>query len=116
MKTLRFVTLTIALVLAGAVAAQGFPNYYPKEGFQRVGTIDAIQAEEQRLVIGDLAYAMSSNLIIHSPRAYSVPQSNLRVGGKIGFKLVRGGERMITEIWLLPDDYAGGENRLRRVR
>lgn len=116
MKTLRLVTLAIALVLAGAAAAQGFPNYYPKDGFQRVGTIDSVQAEEQRLIIGDLAYSMSSNLIIHSPRAYSVPQSNLRAGGKIGFKLVRGDERMITEIWLLPDDYAGGDSRQRRVR
>lgn len=111
MKYLQSLAIMLTLLLAGTVGAEGLPDYYPANGFQRVGTLDSVQAGAQRLVIDDLAYSLASNVVIHSQQSYSVPMSRLRVGSTIGFKAPRG--RMITEIWLLPSDYKDGAHRRR---
>jgi len=69
----------LALLLAGTVLAQDLPRYYKNADFQRTGRVDSVQIEAQRIVIDDVAYSFSSNLIVHSPRAYNVPVSNLKV-------------------------------------
>ena len=53
----------------------------------------------------------SSNLIVHSPRSYSVPLSRLKPGTRIAFKTLENRGRVITEIWLLPDSYEDGARR-----
>ncbi|MDH3619808.1 MAG: hypothetical protein OER91_02880 [Gammaproteobacteria bacterium] len=111
MRMLKPAIAVIALLLAGTVAAQSLPKYYQDADYQRTGRIDSVQIQAQRVVIDDIAYSISSNLIVHSPRAYSVPVSNLKVGKTIGYKLLNGRGRLISEIWLLPDDY---EDRGRR--
>lgn len=110
MQILRLAALTVALVLAGTATAQDLPNYYPKNGFQRTGSIDSVQLEAQRIVIDDIAYMISSSVVVHSPRSYSVPAKNLEIGARVGYKLVSGG-RVITEIWLLPDSYRDERRR-----
>ena len=95
----------IAILLAGSVAAQDLPRYYKDADFQRTGRIDSVQLKAQRIVIDDISYNISSNVIIHSPRAYNVPAANLKVGTTIGYKFLNARSRLIGEIWLLPNDY-----------
>ena len=104
MRKLRLTAAIVAFALAGIASAQGLPDYYPKEGFQRTGVLDAVLPEARRIVIGDLGYPYSSNLIVHSPNAYSVPLSRLKPGMRIAFKTLNDRGRVITEIWLLPDN------------
>ena len=111
MRKLRLTAAIVALAFAGIASAQGLPDYYPTEGFQRTGVLDAVQTEAQRIIIGDLGYAYSSNLIVRSPRSYSVPLSRLKPGTRIGFKTLNNRGRVITEIWLLPDNYEDGSRR-----
>ena len=111
MYTLRIIAAVLAISLAGAAAAQGLPDYYPKQGFQRTGILDAMYPNAQRIVIDDLGYNYSSNLVVHSPRSYSVPLSQLKPGTRIAFKTLNNRGRMITVIWLLPDDYKDGSRR-----
>lgn len=103
MKLRRTVSVLVALAFAVAAWADTFPQYYPKEGFQRTGTIDSVQLQAQRIIIDDVPYAVSSNLIVHALNAYSVPVSRLEKGRRVGYKISAG--RMITRIWLLPADY-----------
>lgn len=99
-----------ALALSAPAVAEDLPKYYPDEGFQRVGVLDAVQLEQQQIVIGDIPYSLSDNVIVHSRTSYSVPSSRLRVGSTIGYRFSRQG-RLITEIWLLPNNY---QDRARR--
>ena len=105
MRTIHLAMAVIALLLAGAVAAESLPRYYKDADFQRTGRIDSVQIEAQRIVIDDIPYSFSTNLIVHSPRAYSVPVSNLKVGTIVGYKMLNARGRLIGEIWLLPNNY-----------
>jgi len=97
-------TLIAAIFLAGTAIAADLPSYYPADGFQRVGVLDSVQLERQVIIISDIPYSLANSLIVHSTSAYSVPTSQLRIGSKIGYKMARSG-RLITEIWLLPNNY-----------
>jgi hypothetical protein len=105
MRTFQLAMAVLAILLAGSVAAQDLPRYYKDADFQRTGRVDSVQIEAQRIVIDDIAYTISSSLVVHSPRAYSVPISNLKVGTTVGYKFLNARARLIGEIWLLPDDY-----------
>ena len=102
--------LVVAVMLASSLAYADFPNYYPKDGFQRTGILDAVQLDRQILVINDIPYNLANSFIVHSPSNYSVPATRLRGGTQIGYKLAAGG-RLITEIWLLPNDYKSPRER-----
>lgn len=91
------------MIIAGTALAQDFPSYYPADGFERVGVIDAVYLEEQRIVVGDVPYVLSDDLIVHSPQSYNASRAHLRPGRVIGFE-PNGGE-VLTRIWLLPDNY-----------
>lgn len=96
--------MTVLLLALGVAAAAGLPNYYPKEGFQRVGTVDSVQLQRRVVVVNDVQHYVSDSLIVHSPNAYSVPATRLAPGMLIGYKKIgRGG--LITQIWLLPSNY-----------
>lgn len=107
-KTLYFIAAMALLV--SAVASAAFPDYYPKEGFQRVGTLDDVQMQRQMIVVNDVPYSLADSVIIHSLKSYSVPASQLRRGAQVGYKMAVGG-RLITEIWLLPSDYKNPRER-----
>jgi len=111
MRNIRLAIAGIALLLAATGAAQDLPKYYDDAKMQRTGTIDSVQLDAQRIIIDDIPYTISKNLIIHSPRAYNVPASRLRVGKLVGYQTFAGRNRLIAKIWLLPDDY---DDRSRR--
>lgn len=103
-------TIIVALLVATTTAYAAFPAYYPKEGFQRVGTLDDVQLNRQVIIINDIPYSLANSFIVHSPRAYSVPATRLERGGLVGYKMASSG-RLITEIWLLPRDYENPKRR-----
>ncbi len=109
--TKKIVLMIAALVLvASNFAYAQFPAYYPKAGFQRVGTLDSVQLDRQVIVINDVPYNLANNLIVHSEAAFSVPTSKLRIGGQVGYKTAGRG-RLISEIWLLPNNYKDPQQR-----
>lgn len=97
-------------VLASTAAVAQMPAYYPKDGFQRVGTLDSVQLDRQIIVINDIPYNLANNFTVHSQTSFSVPSSRLRIGGTIGFKTIGKG-RLITNIWLLPKNYESPRRR-----
>ena len=103
MKKITLITVAL-MMMASSIAMAAFPSYYPSEGFPRVGTLDDVQLKRQVIVINDIPYSLANNLIVHSPSSFSVPSSQLRIGGTVGYKMATGG-RLVTEIWLLPSDY-----------
>ena len=101
--TLRRLAMVALLCLAGAATAQTLPSYYPSQGFQRTGIVDAVILQERRIIVNDIPYALSDNAVAHSLNSYSVPLSQLRVGSTIGFRTV--GQKQIVELWVLPRNY-----------
>ncbi len=104
-----FCALFVSLALSGVAIAQVFPAYYPKDGFQRTGLIDAYYPDEARIVINDMPYQLSDTVIVHSLTSYSDSKSRLQQGQKVGYKIV-GGE-LISAIWLLPSNYSDRRRR-----
>jgi hypothetical protein len=104
------VVLVATILFVSVAAASEYPDYYPKSGFQRTGTLDAVQLDRQQIVINDVRYSLSNNLIVHSMSSYSVPATQLRPGLTIGYSMASSG-RLITKIWLLPRDYRSPERR-----
>ena len=103
MKTKLIAALLTSIVLVGSAFADSLPDYY-KKGMQRTGSLDAIDLERQTIVIDDMRYLVSSNMIVHSPRSFSIPATRLRVNSQVGYKLSSNG-RMIMELWVLPKGY-----------
>ena len=103
MTRLTFIALIFGFALATASEAQDYPPYYPKNGIGRAGVIDAVHLDESRIVIDDVQYRLSADVIVHSLRTYSVDKSRLSPGMKVAFKAGQG--RVITKFWLLPRDY-----------
>jgi len=96
--------LTIAL--CGTSVAQRLPGYYP-ESFQRTGTVDDV--DDDRIVINDVPYGLSSSVVVHTLFAQETFVSALRKGTLIGYQV--GEDRQIVEIWALPDDYDVSKGR-----
>lgn len=101
--------MTKLLLLLGTMAfsaslfAQELPRHYPPEGFQRTGLVDAIYADEGRIVINDITYQYSMNVVVHSMSSYRVPLTRVQSGAHVGYKMGTGGT--IVELWLLPLNY-----------
>lgn len=98
MIRMLFVVLTLLM------AVPAFSQNSSGKDFQRTGTVDGIYAAEGRIVIGDIPYPFSPNVIVHSANSYRLPFSQLRIGVKVGFKMSSAGE--IIELWLLPRNYS----------
>ena len=104
-KLLNRIGVALALLwIAGSAIAQSLPAYYPSEGFQRTGRVDAVLADTRKIIINDIPYVLSDNAVVHALNSYSVPLSRLRSGNTIGFRT--SGQRQVTTIWILPDNYA----------
>lgn len=102
--------VVLLMLLAGSAAFAELPAYYPKDGFQRTGSLDGIDLGRQSIVINDAQYYLSNNAIVHSPTNFSVPFSRLRLGSVVGYKMAPNG-RMVTELWILPDGYKSRRGR-----
>lgn len=94
-------SLAVALGFSGLALAQSLPSYYP-DRFERTGTID--DAYEQTIVINDVAYTLSSEIVVHSYQYESdASLTTLVPGTKIGYRIDE--DRVVAEIWLLPAYY-----------
>ena len=77
--------------------------------FQRSGQIDAINLEENTVVVDDIPFQLAKSVVIHSKKSTDISISRLRAGQMIGYKLGASGE--IREIWLLPSTYNPRQRR-----
>lgn len=109
MSNKLILVLVVGLVVMTTAIGQTFPSYYPEEGFQRTGTVNAVYYDESRIVIDDVPYHMSDAPVVHSLTAYSVSIARLRPGVKVAFKT--GNSRLINEFWLLPMNYDPRQRR-----
>ncbi len=109
MKKTLLLILTIAFAMAGTALAANFPAYYPAKGFPNTGRVDAVYAEEKRVVIGDISYPISDSVVVRSPTSRNDSLARIRKGVKVGFRTK--GESTIVEFWLLPSNY---KSRTRR--
>lgn len=109
MKKTLFLVLAIAFVLTSTAIAAGFPSYYPERGFQNTGRVDAVYAEENRIVIDDISYQMSMSVVVRSLSSKSDSLARVRQGAHVGFRLGRG--ELIEEFWLLPGSYDRSRRR-----
>ncbi|MDH3616536.1 MAG: hypothetical protein OEQ90_08695 [Gammaproteobacteria bacterium] len=103
MKKTLLLVLMIAFAMTGTAVAQSLPSYYPAKGFQQTGIVDAVYADEGRIVIGDISYTISPAAVVHSLSSSSDSMARVRKGRHVGFKTV-GGD-VIKEFWLLPKNY-----------
>lgn len=103
MKKTLLLILTIASVMAGTAFAANLPGYYPAKGFPNTGRVDAVYAEERRVVIGDISYPISDSVIVRSPTSRYDSLARIRKGVKVGFRT--NSKSTIVEFWLLPSNY-----------
>ena len=102
-------TLGMLCLICQAVHAE---SSYP---FQRMGVVDDIYLQENRLVINDVSYAFSSSTPVYLYRGETDkdrPEKRqhhthhtLRRGMYVGFTAVSGGPtqpQKIVEVWILP--------------
>lgn len=96
-------TISLAFVIAFAfmstAIAATLPSYYQSERFQHTGIVDAVYAEEGRVIIDDTSYPMSSSAIVHSLSSYKDSFSRIRKGARVAYRMRDG---VISEFWLLP--------------
>lgn len=104
MRKILVLALAITFAFAGSAFAQNLPSYYPKDGFQRTGQVDAVYAGEFRIVIDDIPYQYSKSVIVHSLTAYRSSLGRIHSGVRVAFRTSSGG-RVIEEIWLLPRNF-----------
>ena len=106
---IRTLIIALILILASPAWSQDLPKYYPKEGFQRTGLVDAIYVETSTMVINDQPFRFSQNVVVHSMNSYRVPFTHVRAGVRVGYKMTNAGE--IIELWLLPENYSDRRRR-----
>ena len=109
MKKALFLILVIACAFTTTAIATDFPSYYPAKGFQNTGKIDALYANEGRIVIDDISYTMSKSAIVHSLTQKNVSIARIRKGVHVGFRTRSG--QVIEEFWLLPSNYDASKRR-----
>lgn len=101
--SIRHLAAVALLCIASIAAAQSLPSYYPSEGFQRTGRLDALILQERRIIVNDISYALSDNAIAHNLNSFSVPFTRIPIGSTVAFKTL--GQRQIVELWVLPRGY-----------
>ncbi len=105
MKKILFTILAVTFALGSTAIAQRLPSYYPAQGFQDSGVVDAVYLDEGRIVIDDVSYALSDSAQVHSLSSINDSMARVARGVHVGFKLI--GSNTISEFWLLPSNYDG---------
>lgn len=103
MKKLLLIVFLIACAIMNTAVADALPSYYPTEGFDHTGRIDAVYVKENRIIIGDISYQMSASPVVHSLSSYRDSFTRIRKNAHVAFRLGKG--RVIEEFWLLPSNY-----------
>ena len=88
---------------------RGFSKLLPGKGFQNTGRVDAVYAEDNRIVIDDTSYQMSTSVVVRSLSSKNDSLARVRQGANVGFRL--GKSRLIEEFWLLPGNYDRSKRR-----
>ncbi len=106
---IKKIVAIVAISIASFAYAQNLPNYYPAEGFQRTGLVDAVYPDESRIVINDTQYHYSGSVVVHSLSSYRVSFSRVHSGVRVAYKM--GSDNKIVELWLLPLNYSETRTR-----
>lgn len=112
MRKIRLLILMVTFAMAGTAVAASLPGYYPAKGFPNTGRVDAVYAEEGRVVIGDVSYRISDAVVVRSLSSKNDSFARIRQGVLVGFRT--NGRQVIEEFWLLPGNYKPRESRARR--
>ena len=108
MKGKLLAAAAAALMLAGTANAAGFPDYYPENGFQKIGRVDAVYSSENRVVINDRSYELDESVIVYSRSSANDSLARIRPGAVVGFRV---NNNRITKFWLLPRNYKRPKRR-----
>ena len=101
------IVLLIVCIFIGVAHATSLPSHYPPR-FNEVGTVDRIDYNQLKIVIGDKIYSLSANVEfkrLNPNRTGSL--SDLSVGDYVGCRLA--GKTLIG-IYELPKNYTVNEN------
>lgn len=109
MKKTLLLIIVFGCAIASTAIAATLPNYYPTNGFQHTGRIDAVYVDEGRIVIGDISYKLSSSVVVHSLSSKYASFTRIRHGAYVAFRL--GNSQVIEEFWLLPGNYDSSNRR-----
>lgn len=111
--TKLLLTLVTTMVLGIANSAQ-LPAHYPSNGFDRIGNVDSINFETRQVIIEDMIYILSDDVVLNSLSRSSDSLGRLIKDTKVGFNFSSAGRnRYIREIWLLPSTYTPTENSIK---
>ncbi len=106
-KSWKGLLLWVSLMVLGSTAgATALPDYYP-QAFRFTGTLQLIDPSRDIIVVADTQMSIPGNLKVHTLNTQYGTINSLRPGMKVGAALgvSRNGRPIITEIWVLPDDY-----------
>ena len=106
-KTL-FSTLVLFLGLTMS-AVNAAEQSYP---YKIAGTVDILKSSNKGIVIDDMSYRLSPNVVIHGDKGKIASRKDLKEGIKVGANLssYSGSSRgMVYEIWILPSNFDMGK-------
>ena len=113
--TKLLLTLVTTMMLGIANGAQ-LPAHYPSNGFDRIGNIEDINPATRQVVINDMAYILSEDVVLNSLSRSSDSLGRLIKGAKVGFNFSSAGKnRYIRELWLLPSTYTPTEGSIKGI-
>ncbi len=110
-KSLTLMTVLVATTttaLGSHATATGAPQTAVAPQIDRTGTVDYLDIENGRIVIGDHTFLVSPNTVIILPSGAKVSLSSLTRGTLVGFSLApstEGKKRGVTRIYVLPKDF-----------
>ena len=114
---IRYIKLLLALatmMVLGIANGTQFPAHYPSNGFDRIGKVDDINFGTRRVIIEDMVYTLSDDVVLNSWSRSSDSLGRLIKGTQVGFDFSgTGSNRYIHEIWLLPSTYTPTEGSIK---
>jgi len=111
--TKLLLTLVTTMVLGIANGGQ-LPAHYPSNGFDRIGNVDEVNLETRKVIIEDMIYILSDDVVLNSLSRSSDSLGRLIKNTKVGFDFSgAGSNRYIREIWLLPSTYTPTEDSIK---
>ena len=106
MRKLIALACTLLLITVAPVTAMGDRQF----SYKSAGTIDRVDHESGDIIIDDMLYRLSPNLVIHGKHKKPAARKDLRKGMKIGMNTYRGASYggsniYIHELRILPDNF-----------
>ncbi|GEM_PF-4708741 len=110
-KSLTLMTVfvaTAAAALCTNTMAAGTPQTATTPKIDRTGTVDYLDIENGRVVIGDHTFLIGPNTPVILPSGTTTSLNSLARGTLVGFSLApstEGKKRGVTRIYVLPKDF-----------